>query len=106
MDLNNEIVKHKKFGVGTIVESKEDYVIVLFDETKERKKFLYPEAIGDFLELQNKASSDNEELVMKDTETGEECENEKRRIKVIKGMIKRENSIKKIMGIRKDKEQN
>ena len=106
MDLNNEIVKHKKFGVGTIVESKDDYIIVLFDETKERKKFLYPEAIGDFLELQNKSSSDNEELVMKDTETREVRENEHSRIKGIKGIIRRENGIKKIMRIRKDNEQN
>lgn len=48
MNLYNEVVKHKKFGVGTIVESESDYIIVLFDETKEQKKFLYPEAIGAF----------------------------------------------------------
>ena len=101
MDLYGEVVRHKKFGIGTIVEFKSDYIIVLFDETKEQKKFLYPEAIGDFLELQNKSSSDER---MKETEAGYENELEKGRIKNIKGIIKREKGIKKIMGIRREEE--
>jgi hypothetical protein len=76
---------------------------VLFHETKEKKKFLYPEAIEEFLEIQNKSSLD-EEQIMKETETGYECECEQRRIKDIKGIIKREKGIKKIMGIRREEE--
>ena len=102
MDLNGEVVRHKKFGIGTIVESKSDYIIVQFHQTKEQKKFLYPEAIGEFLELQNKSSTD--EQMMKETETGYESEREKKRIKGIKGIICREKSIKKIMGIRREEE--
>jgi len=106
MDLNSEIVKHEKFGVGTIVESKDDYIIVLFHDTKERKKFLYPEAMGEFLELQNKSSSANKEPLENDMKAGKEYEQEQRRIKDIKGVIKREKGIKKIIGIRREKEKN
>lgn len=90
MDLKGEVVKHKKFGVGTIVESKDDYILVQFDETKEAKKFLYPEAIGEFLELQNKFSSGNEK--------------EQRRVNDIKRVIIRHKNIKKIIGFRKEGE--
>jgi hypothetical protein len=100
MDLNGELVRHKKFGVGTVVETESDYITVLFHETKERKKFLYPDAIGGFLELQNKSSLDNKEQIMKETETVYEREREQGRIKNIKGIIKREKGIKKILGIR------
>lgn len=102
MDLTNEIVKHKKFGVGTIVESKSDYIIVLFHETSEKKKFIYPDALGEFLELQHK-SSDSHDPLMKD---GKKSENEHERIKDIKGAIRREKGIKKIIGIRQAEKRN
>jgi hypothetical protein len=103
MDINSEVVKHKKFGVGTIVEFKNDYITVLFHDTNEKKKFLYPEAIGDFLELQNKPSLDNQDKVMKAT-TEHEGELEQKRIKNIKGVIEREKGIKKIFRIRREEE--
>lgn len=90
MDLNGEVVKHEKFGMGTIVESKDDYIMVLFNDTKEEKKFLYPEAIGDFLELQNKSSSDAE------------LKTEQKRLEDVKKIIKRHKNIKKIIGIREE----
>jgi|AGTN01.3.fsa_nt_gi hypothetical protein len=104
MNLCSEVVKHKKFGVGTIVESNSDYIIVRFHETNEQKKFFYPDAIGEFLEIQNKPSPDNKEHFMKETE--HEREHEQRRIKGIKGRIKREKDIKKIIGIRREEERN
>jgi hypothetical protein len=102
MDLNGEVVLHKKFGVGTIVESKNDYITVMFHETKEQKNFLYPEAFGEFLELQNKSYSDNKQQAIKETEAGHEGDYEQRRIKDIRGIIKRENIIKKIIGRRQE----
>lgn len=104
MDLLGEVVKHNKFGMGTIVESKDEYIMVQFNETKEAKKFLYPEAIGDFLELQNKSSSDNEAQIPKQIETVSEGKNEQKRVNEMKKMIKREKSIKKIIGIRRDED--
>jgi hypothetical protein len=100
MNLNGEIVKHKKFGIGIVVETKSDYIIVQFHETKEQKKFVYPDALEEFLELQSKSSLDNKEKNINEIETGHENEHEQKRIKNIKGIIKRENIIKKIIGIR------
>jgi hypothetical protein len=94
MDVYGEVVKHKKFGVGTIIESKDDFITVLFNDTQEEKKFLYPEAIGEFLELQNKIS--NEDMI-----ENENSRNEQKRVNDIKNIIKREKSIKKIYGLRK-----
>lgn len=96
MDLTNEVVKHKKFGIGTIVESQSDYIVVLFHEANEKKKFIYPDALGEFLELQHKSSDHNDPL----TKDGTKPENEHERIKDIKGVIRREKGIKKIIGIR------
>lgn len=103
MNLYGEIVKHKKFGVGTVVESKDDYIKILFHDTQEQKKFLYPDAVGEFLELQNNSVSDNKEQVMKEMKTGNKGEHEQRRIKDLKGIINREKSIKKLIGLRLDK---
>lgn len=104
MDLKGEIVKHTKFGIGTIVESKSDYIIVLFHEANERKKFLYPDVIGEFLELQQKPSLGND--MRKETETEQENEHERKRIKEMKGAIKREKGIKKIIGLRRQEDKN
>lgn len=54
MEFCGEIVKHKAFGRGRIIEFVNNYVTVLFDESKEQKKFTYPSAFGAFLELENK----------------------------------------------------
>ena len=55
MELYGEVVKHKVFGRGQIVEFANNYVTVLFDESKAEKKFTYPTAFGSFLELENKS---------------------------------------------------
>lgn len=55
MELYGEVVKHKVFGRGQIVEFANNYVTVLFDENKAEKKFTYPTAFGSFLELENKS---------------------------------------------------
>lgn len=55
MELYGEVVKHKVFGRGQIVEFANNYVTVLFDENKSEKKFTYPTAFELFLELENKS---------------------------------------------------
>lgn len=54
MELDGELVKHKVFGIGQIIEFANNYVTVLFDASKEEKKFIYPSAFGSFLESENK----------------------------------------------------
>jgi hypothetical protein len=53
MNLNGEFITHKVFGKGQIVEFQESFVTVLFSETHEKKKFIYPKAIETFLFLEN-----------------------------------------------------
>lgn len=42
VEMYGEVVKHKVFGRGQIVEFANNYVTVLFDENKAEKKFTYP----------------------------------------------------------------
>jgi len=63
MELCDEVVKHKVFGRGKIVEFINNYVTVLFDESKVEKKFAYPSAFRAFLELENKSFLDEIEVV-------------------------------------------
>jgi hypothetical protein len=53
MDLCGKIVKHKTFGRGKILEFANNYIKVIFDETKTERKFIYPSAFGTFLELED-----------------------------------------------------
>ena len=55
LELCGEIVEHKFFGRGQIVEFVNNYATVLFDDSKEEKKFGYPAVFGEFLELENKS---------------------------------------------------
>ena len=53
MKLCDEIVYHKSFGKGLIVELIDDYVFILFENNQELKKFKYPEAFGTYIKLDN-----------------------------------------------------
>lgn len=53
MELIGEIVKHKAFGRGKVTEFVNNNVTVVFEESKEEKRFLYPSAFGEFLQLEN-----------------------------------------------------
>lgn len=55
MELCGEMVMHNVFGRGQIIESSENYVTVLFSESKLQKKFTYPAAFGTFLRLEDKS---------------------------------------------------
>ena len=55
MKLCGEVVKHKAYGMGKIIEFENNYVTVLFDKSKEKKKFLYPSAFGTYIEIENKS---------------------------------------------------
>ncbi len=55
MELCGEAVNHKSFGRGKIVDFSNSYITVLFEESKEEKKFAYPVAFGAFLKLENES---------------------------------------------------
>ena len=54
INLCGEFVTHKVFGRGKIIKCENNSIIVLFNESSEGKKFVYPSALGSFLELENK----------------------------------------------------
>lgn len=51
MNLNGEQITHKAFGQGQIVEHEDGCVTVLFSQSGEKKRFIYPSAVGTFLKL-------------------------------------------------------
>lgn len=53
INLTGEYITHKVFGRGQVVEHGEDFVTVLFAKAEEKKKFIYPSAIGTFLALED-----------------------------------------------------
>jgi hypothetical protein len=55
INICGEFVTHKVFGRGQITENKDGVVTVLFSESKEIKKFIYPSAVEQFLMLENAA---------------------------------------------------
>jgi hypothetical protein len=49
MELNNLQVKHKVFGIGTVVETDGKYMTILFGDV--RKNFVYPDSFEKYLTL-------------------------------------------------------
>ena len=52
MDICNQQVFHKKFGVGTVMEQTDNSITVKFLNVE--KRFQYPSAFQNFLDLNNK----------------------------------------------------
>ena len=57
INLKGEFITHKVFGRGQVVEHGDDFVTVMFAKAEDMKKFVYPAAIGIFLELENAETS-------------------------------------------------
>lgn len=53
MNVQNEEILHKEFGVGTIVKQTATTVTVQFGDQHGVKNFLYPSAFESYLELRN-----------------------------------------------------
>lgn len=56
MELNNLQVKHKVFGLGTVVESDGKYMTISFGDV--RKNFVYPDSFEKYLTLADGTVSD------------------------------------------------
>ena len=56
INLCGEIVKHKVFGRGQITEIENNCIMVLFGDSTEKRKFIYPAALDAFLQLENELS--------------------------------------------------
>jgi hypothetical protein len=53
MDLCGEVVVHKTYGTGRIVDFTNNYITVQFSENNVERIFVYPSAFGAFLEIDN-----------------------------------------------------
>lgn len=53
INLCGEVITHKVFGKGQIIEQESSCLTVLFNGSDEKKKFIYPSALGTFLLLDN-----------------------------------------------------
>jgi hypothetical protein len=55
LDLHGQKVSHLSFGTGEIVEVSNGIASVYFEDMGVQKKFLYPQAFGSFLELEDES---------------------------------------------------
>ncbi len=53
MDISGKYITHTTFGRGKIVSLKKGIVTILFEESKTKKRFVYPSAFGIFLTLED-----------------------------------------------------
>lgn len=51
MNLINEQAEHKVFGMGKIIEQELDRMVIQFSEKYGTKRFIYPDAFGTYLKL-------------------------------------------------------
>ena len=69
MNLVGEKVKHKKFGVGEIESTKDNYIVVKFDNSIKVMEFEFRTAFGKFLTLENESLAETLELKLKKLNT-------------------------------------
>lgn len=62
MDLTNKQVVHKSFGKGSIVDCSDSYLLINFKSGN--KKFIYPDAFGDYLKLVDKKAADSVDKIL------------------------------------------
>ncbi len=58
MDVFQQQVSHRQYGIGTVIEQSESMIEVQFDGEYGNKKFLYPSAFESFLLLSSPASQE------------------------------------------------
>lgn len=77
MNLINEEITHKVFGEGVIVDHNETVVTIDFKE--DTKKFVYPDAFGKFISLNDRNTAKTLEKILLEIEAEEEALNKKRK---------------------------
>lgn len=90
MDLINKEVTHKVFGKGQIVQLYDSVVEIDFGD--ERKKFVFPDAFGKFLKLQDKEAVQSIKRIIKMKEMEEE--EEKRKLEEEKERLRKKQQIR------------
>src|SRR5690625_3292848 len=76
MNLINEEITHKVFGEGNIVDHDESIITIDFNEVT--KKFVYPDAFGNFITLNDRETAKSLKKVLLKREMEEEALERKR----------------------------
>ena len=66
MNLKNQIVLHRVFGKGKIIEHSEEYLTISFDCGE--KKFIFPDAFNNFISAQDAAIAEQIDSLLKEAE--------------------------------------
>lgn len=92
INLINEKVTHKVFGVGNIVEQEENIITVEFDDNDTRK-FVYPDAFSQFIELNNEDAADAMDEIISKLEVKREKKLRRQQVKEqqLRGRLNRAN---------------
>jgi hypothetical protein len=75
MDLTNKQVLHKSFGKGNIVDCDDSYMVIHFSSGN--KKFVYPDAFGEYLKLLDKKAAESIGKILQVQEVERKIEAEK-----------------------------
>lgn len=62
MNLVNEMITHKVFGKGQIIEQDDAFITIDFEE--DTKKFVYPDALGNFIHLKDQKVAKSLEKIL------------------------------------------
>lgn len=91
INLINEKITHKVFGVGNIVEQEEAIITVEFDD--DMRKFVYPDAFGQFIELKDEEAAKQMEEIISKLEVKREKKLRKQQVKEqqLRGRLNRAN---------------
>lgn len=70
MNLIDKEVMHKSFGKGSIIQQDDEFITINFDE--DTKKFVFPDAFGEFLKLEDESANDHLKKAIKKFEIKQE----------------------------------
>lgn len=76
MNLINEKITHKTFGVGNIVDHDDSFITVDFNE--DTKTFVFPDAFGTFITLKDRDTAESLKEIISEKEAKEEALEKKR----------------------------
>jgi len=62
VNLVNEMITHKVFGKGQIIEQDDAFITIDFEE--DTKKFVYPDALGNFIHLKDREVAESLEKIL------------------------------------------
>ena len=97
MDLIDKRVTHKSFGEGNIVDQDDSFITISFKTVN--KKFIYPDAFGEFLQLEDRTAAKSLRKVITKIEAAQEIEDKKKEEEKEQRILeqKRINEHKKLM---------